>query len=120
MSEQRLCRVEEIPKDGGLRVCIAGIEPLAIFRCDRAVHVVQDTCPHAGASLAEGWVEDHRVTCPAHNAEFCLRTGAPLSFPANETIKTFPSRIVDGEVLADLPTASRVARIGEDGLNAER
>lgn len=109
MSEQRLCRVEEIPDGAGRRLSIAGIEPVAIFRCDGEVHVVQDTCPHAGASLAEGWVEDHRVACPAHNAEFCLRTGAPLSFPANEPIKTFPIRIVDGEVLADLSTASRAA-----------
>ena len=121
MSEQRLCRADEIPDDAGRRVHIAGIEPVAVFRCDGEVHVVQDTCPHAGASLAEGWVEDHRVACPAHNAEFCLRTGAPLTFPANEPIKTFPTRIVDGEVLADLSAASRVVRCNaEEGPNDGR
>jgi len=99
---QRLCRLEEVPEGVGLRVCPDGSEPLAVFRCDGELYVLQDTCPHAGASLAEGWVEDRRVFCPAHGADFCLRTGAALSLPAEEPVRTFALEIVDGEIFAEL------------------
>lgn len=118
MSRQRLCRIDEIPEDCGLRVCPAGSEPIAVFRCEGEVYVVQDTCPHAGASLAEGWVESHRVACPAHNAEFCLRTGAVLSFPANEPIKTFTAQIVDGEVFAELTVEADEAQDARSDVSA--
>lgn len=113
---QRLCRLEEVPEGSGLRVCPDGSEPLAIFRCEGELHVVQDTCPHAGASLAEGWVEDRRVFCPAHGADFCLRSGAALNFPAEDPIRIFAFEIVNGEIFADL--AQTEAHADEDDVHA--
>ncbi|WP_161816231.1 Rieske (2Fe-2S) protein [Steroidobacter agaridevorans] len=113
----RLCRFEDVPVEGGLRVCLDGLEPLAVFRCDGEVHVVEDTCPHAGASLAEGWVEDRRVACPAHGGEFCLLTGAALSFPAEDPIRAFAAEVVNGEVFAEL-TEKPEARGAQDDVHA--
>lgn len=32
-------------------------------------------CPHAGASLADGWCESNEVVCPFHRHRFNLTTG---------------------------------------------
>jgi nitrite reductase/ring-hydroxylating ferredoxin subunit len=41
-------------------------------------HAIEDACNHAGASLAEGFVSDCRVTCPMHGYVFDVRTGELL------------------------------------------
>jgi nitrite reductase/ring-hydroxylating ferredoxin subunit len=39
------------------------------------VFAIEDACNHAGASLAEGWLEGECVVCPIHAYVFELRTG---------------------------------------------
>lgn len=42
---------------------------------DDEVFAIEDACNHAGASLAEGWLEGDCVVCPMHAYVFELRTG---------------------------------------------
>jgi len=42
---------------------------------DGEVFAIEDACNHAGASLAEGWLEEKCVVCPMHGYVFELRTG---------------------------------------------
>ena len=42
---------------------------------DGEVYAIEDACNHAGASLAEGWLEDKCVVCPMHAYAFELKTG---------------------------------------------
>lgn len=59
---------------------------------------VDNTCSHATAPLAYGWLEEDRIECPLHAAQFCLRTGEALSPPAIEPVITHRTEIRDGEV----------------------
>jgi 3-phenylpropionate/trans-cinnamate dioxygenase ferredoxin component len=59
---------------------------------------VDNTCTHALASLAEGWVEEDRIECPLHAAQFSLRTGAALCLPATEPVVTHAVDIRGKEV----------------------
>lgn len=59
---------------------------------------VDNTCSHALASLAYGWVEGDRIECPLHAAQFCLRTGAALSPPATAPVPTHSVEIRGEEV----------------------
>lgn len=59
---------------------------------------VDNTCSHATAPLAYGWVEEDRIECPLHAAQFCLRTGQALSLPATEPVVTHRTEIRDGGV----------------------
>lgn len=45
---------------------------------DGEVFAIEDACNHAGASLAEGWLEGDCVVCPMHAYVFELRTGKLL------------------------------------------
>jgi 3-phenylpropionate/trans-cinnamate dioxygenase ferredoxin subunit len=50
-------------------------------------------------------VEGDVVICPRHGARFCLRTGAALTPPAYEPVRTYPTRVNDNgivEIQADL------------------
>lgn len=45
---------------------------------DGEVSAIEDACNHAGASLADGWVEGNCVVCPMHGYAFELGTGKLL------------------------------------------
>jgi 3-phenylpropionate/trans-cinnamate dioxygenase ferredoxin subunit len=68
------CGIDDISLRRG-RILFVGGAVLAAFRDGEAVHVLDDSCPHAGASLAGGAVEDGVVRCPAHGLRFDLATG---------------------------------------------
>jgi 3-phenylpropionate/trans-cinnamate dioxygenase ferredoxin subunit len=71
---------------------------VAVFNILGEFYAIEDTCTHDGGELAGGAVEDHQVICPRHGARFCLRTGAALTPPAYEPVRTYETRVVDGVV----------------------
>ena len=75
---------------------------IAIFSSGGKYYAIEDTCPHAGASLAEGRLEDGKVVCPWHDAEFDLGTGAVLAPPACEGVKSYPVKIQGNEVQVEI------------------
>ena len=77
---------------------LPGLPKIALFRQAGRYHATEDTCTHARASLSEGWLDGERVACPVHGAEFCIRTGAALSFPATRALQVFEV-IEDGDEL---------------------
>jgi 3-phenylpropionate/trans-cinnamate dioxygenase ferredoxin component len=80
--------------------------PVCLVNVDGEVLAVHDICTHARESLTGGWVDDDRITCPRHGAEFSLRTGEVLTPPATLALPTFHAEVRDGRVLVD-PVASR-------------
>jgi nitrite reductase/ring-hydroxylating ferredoxin subunit len=80
--------------------------PVCLVNVDGTVLAVHDVCTHAMASLSAGWVEDDRIECPRHGAQFSLRTGEVLTPPATQALPTFGVEVRDGRVLVD-PTPSR-------------
>jgi len=69
------------PDNGrGKTVFINGQE-VAIFCVDGALWAIDDSCPHAGASLGRSAVDGFTVQCPSHGMKFDLRTGCMPSVP---------------------------------------
>lgn len=102
MSESiKVAAADEIP-DGGATVVTGAAngtgEDITVFRCDGSFYALDDTCSHAQASLAEGWVEDSQVECPLHGAAFDLRTGEALCLPATRPVATHKVEVIDGQV----------------------
>ena len=75
---------------------------LALFNLDGKFYAIDDTCTHAGASLAEGTVSGSVVTCPWHGATFDITTGAVLSEPAYEGVKAYKIKVEGNEVLVEI------------------
>jgi len=81
MSEfQTVARVGDIPAGEG-RAFVVGGRMVAVFLTDGKYTAIDDTCPHMGASLATGYVEDGGVTCPWHAWRFCVKEGTWLDNP---------------------------------------
>ena len=71
---------------------------VAVFNIHGTFYAIEDTCTHDGGELAGGAIEGDVVICPRHGARFCLRTGAALTPPAYEPVRTFETRVNDGVV----------------------
>jgi 3-phenylpropionate/trans-cinnamate dioxygenase ferredoxin subunit len=71
---------------------------VAVFNICGEFYAIDDICTHDGGELAGGAIEGDVVICPRHGARFCLRTGAALSPPAYEPVRTYPTRINEGVV----------------------
>ena len=83
------------------RVTIAG-RRLAVYNVDGEFHVTDDTCTHGFASLSEGTLEGHVITCPWHGGAFDVRTGLPVALPCTEPLAVYPCEVREGMVLARL------------------
>jgi nitrite reductase/ring-hydroxylating ferredoxin subunit len=70
-------------------------QPLAVYHVGSRFHACADRCPHAGATLSEGELEQGVVTCPRHGSQFDVSTGERLRGPADTDIATYPT-IEDG------------------------
>jgi nitrite reductase (NADH) small subunit/3-phenylpropionate/trans-cinnamate dioxygenase ferredoxin subunit len=57
-----------------------------------------------GASLAEGYLEDHGVICPWHAWKFCVRDGAWLDNPRSSIkTETYSVRVEGDDIQISLP-----------------
>ena len=102
MAFTKAASVQEVPEGTAKQVQVGG-RTLALFHVGGAYHAIDDTCPHRGASLAEGDVAGNEVTCPWHGARFDLTTGAHLCPPARNGVTAYKVQVVGDEVQIEVP-----------------
>jgi sulfite reductase beta subunit-like hemoprotein/nitrite reductase/ring-hydroxylating ferredoxin subunit len=93
-----VARADEVPT-GTVRTVEAHGARLALAKVDGTYFALDDTCPHAGASLGEGAVDGWCLECPLHGATFDLRSGQVMSGPSPSGVRSWPVRVEDGAVL---------------------
>jgi nitrite reductase (NADH) small subunit len=97
MAEFRtVCRVGELAEGEG-RTVEVGNKLVAVFRTGDGYFAIDDLCPHMGASLSGGYVENGIVTCPWHAWRFRLADGAWADCPRIK-IGCYPVRVEGDEV----------------------
>jgi len=72
---QTVCKASDI-KDGESKTVAIGNKLIAVFHTEGQYYAIDDVCPHMGASLSGGYLEDKIVTCPWHAWRFRLTDGA--------------------------------------------
>lgn len=77
---------------GTAKVVAVGSREVALFNVDGTFYALDNTCPHQGGPLAEGWVEGTRVTCPWHAWTFELHSGR-MTLGDFDGVDTFEVRI---------------------------
>jgi 3-phenylpropionate/trans-cinnamate dioxygenase ferredoxin subunit len=70
----RVGSLEELPP-GRRKLAFVDGRSVELFNIDGAVHAIDNSCPHNGASLANGQLEGRVLRCPAHGLRFDLVTG---------------------------------------------
>jgi nitrite reductase/ring-hydroxylating ferredoxin subunit len=109
MAWTTLCELDDLSEGEGTFVDLDGRE-LAVFLHEGQAHVLDNLCPHAGGSMASGYIEDYAgdacAVCPWHGWAFRLADGQYADMPGFE-LKKYPSRVSDEDgrklVQADLP-----------------
>ena len=67
-------KVDDFREGRGVAVRV-GETKVAVFKIDGCLRAIQDSCPHMGASLADGRVEQGQVVCHWHQWCFDLKSG---------------------------------------------
>jgi len=96
-----VAKAADVPEGGSVVVNVRQ-KDVAIFRVNGALLAIDDMCPHMGASLSGGFVEDGCVTCPWHYWRFRLADGAWADNPKVKT-SCFPVTVTENEVRVEVP-----------------
>jgi nitrite reductase (NADH) small subunit len=87
-----IAKVGAIPEGEG-RSFQVGDRLVAVFLQQGQYLAIDDLCPHMGASLGAGYLDDEGVvTCPWHAWRFCVRDGKWADNP-RLSIDTFEVRV---------------------------
>lgn len=104
MSEfHTVARVGEIPAGEGRAFNVAD-RIVAVFFIDGRYTAIDDICPHMGASLAGGYVENGYVYCPWHAWRFGVCDGLWQDNPkAKICQQVFEVRVEGDEIQVCVP-----------------
>ena len=98
----RCGKAADLPPGSSKVVQVRGLA-VAIFNMDGTLYALDNTCPHQGGPLGEGYLEESGiVSCPWHGWTFDLKTGVS---PLDRELKVgcYPVRVLDGEIVLELP-----------------
>jgi len=74
-------KASEIPPGKIQKTSIDG-KDILVANINGNYYAMDDTCTHAGASLADGKLEGTTITCGWHGAQFDCKSGKLEKFPA--------------------------------------
>ena len=79
---------------------------IALFKLRSGeVHAIENSCPHVGAPLDNGILEEKELSCLWHGWKFDLETGLSTSCPG-VSIKVYPVKIEQNTVFVGLEEES--------------
>jgi nitrite reductase (NADH) small subunit len=96
-----VAKVQDIQPGAGMAYAVNG-RMVAIFNDAGQFFATDDFCPHMGASLAGGYLENGTVACPWHAWRFCVKKGTWCDNPKIK-IDTFPLQIVGDDIQVSVP-----------------
>lgn len=110
-----VAKLGDIPEGEGRSFPVKG-KMIAIFNTGGDYSAIGDTCPHMGASLAAGYVEEGAVTCPWHAWRFCIHEGTWLDNPnAKTAVPSYEVKVDGDDILVEVPEPGSATGYG-DGI----
>ena len=71
---------------------------IAVYNLSGQFYATSGICTHEHAFMSEGYIDGETVECPLHQGLFNIRTGAALSPPVTKNLKTFKTKVENGQV----------------------
>lgn len=97
MAWVRVAATDELAA-GTAKVVEAGGKRLALCNTGEGFYTIDDMCTHDRGPLDQGKLIGNRIECPRHGAQFDVTTGRAVVLPAVRPVKTYPTRVQDGQV----------------------
>ena len=103
---------EDALADGERQVVEVQDRKVLLMRHDGKLYAIQHNCPHMGAPLKRGKVQDGTIVCPLHRSVFDLETGAveewapwpPVvgavlgAVKEESALRVYPTKLADGAI----------------------
>jgi len=119
MTFRKICKITDVKDNSMSFFNIDGVEITVgkhkgkLFACDAS-------CPHKGAYLYRGWLDNNNIVCPRHNYEFDLSSGKLIKMKSwkenhptwieqnpnwrkSGDLIIYEVKVSNGHLLADLP-----------------
>ena len=100
MKYVKIMKEEDLPI-GKSAIISAGEDEIALFNYKGKYYAVTNKCPHRGAPLGEGRIEEGIVICPNHEWRFKLENGANMQNP-ELFIPTYPVKVKNENIYIGL------------------
>ncbi|MCY1263185.1 Assimilatory nitrite reductase [NAD(P)H] small subunit [compost metagenome] len=97
---------DRLPEEGGRRLFRHEEKSVVLFLLDGVFYAIDDSCPHAGASLFCGKLEGRWLQCPAHGLRFNLADGCMAS-QRGFGVRRYPMESRDGAWFIDFTDIPR-------------
>lgn len=98
----KVAETKDIDSGTGILVELGG-ERIALFNVNGTFYAIGDVCTHSEGPLSEGDLDGDVVTCPWHAAEFDVKTGAVLSSPASDPVRSYRVKVEGSDILIETP-----------------
>ncbi len=72
---------------------------IALFNVGGEFYAIEDVCTHDDGPLGEGELDGYTIECPRHGAQFDIRDGRVLRFPAVTPVPWFEVKVEGDDVL---------------------
>ena len=102
---------EDLPI-GKSAIISAGEDEIALFNYKGKYYAIANKCPHRGAPLGEGRIEEGIVICPNHEWRFKLESGANMQNP-ELFIPTYPVKVKNENIYIGLEGESENIAYGK-------
>lgn len=98
----RVATANDVAAGTVIKVQARGVK-LALFNLEGAYYATEELCPHALASLVDGFILNDTVECTLHGACYSIKTGEPLFGTQTRDLKTYQVCEADGQILVGIP-----------------
>lgn len=115
MKYVKVMQEEDLPR-GKSAIISAGEDEIALFNYKGKYYAVANKCPHRGAPLGEGRIEEGIVICPNHEWRFKLENGANMQNP-ELFIPTYPVKVKNDNIYIGLEGDSGKIAYGKKASN---
>lgn len=102
MTQRIEIHANQLPLSGARASLQLEGKSLALFNVEGTLYVIDDSCPHQGASLLGGSLQGRTIQCRAHGLRFDLATGC-MPNVNNFGVAAYPVEISDGKTFLVLP-----------------
>lgn len=101
MTFRKVASVSDFETARVKRVDAGGVSIMVIKLGDE-YHALDAICTHEDTDMSRGIIMGENITCPLHLSRFSIRTGEVDNPPAEEPLRKYELKTVDGDILVDL------------------
>lgn len=108
-------RCDELQEGKSVSLRLNGYQ-IGLFCSEGNYYAISDFCPHQGAALTGGYVEQGVVMCPWHAWKFRLCDGAWADSPKSPLrCQTYPIEVRENEIFIGVPVVGEQASGSDSG-----